>query len=147
MRSARRIEPARRAKQSKLVSLKIIPDTMSASRAQRSSDDRRRGSRHIREGREGITLHPGISPQVVTDGKIGHSEGERTEMRSARGKVVARAAQLRGFSFTEGGALSIYLAATEGTNARHSNNNLWEPRSKACRSKRERVREGKEKNR
>lgn len=37
------------------------------------------------------------------------------------------------FFLSKGGALSIYLAATGGTNVRHSNNNLWEPRSKACR--------------
>ena len=62
---------------------------------------------------------------LISQGGIPQVEREEMDQRRTSCRQQQQQASL---SFSRGGALSIYLA--RGTNA-HSNNNLWEARSKA----------------
>lgn len=65
---------------------------------------------------------------LISQGGIPQVEREEMDQRRTSCRQQQQQQASLSLSFSRGGALSIYLA--RGTNA-HSNNNLWEARSKA----------------
>lgn len=72
-------------------------------------------------------MRASVDSHLAGRNSTGRERGDGSEAHELQAATAAAGFSLS-LSFSRGGALSIYLA--RGTNA-HSNNNLWEARSKA----------------
>lgn len=73
-------------------------------------------------------MRASVDSHLAGRNSTGRERGDGSEAHELQAATAAAGLLLLSLSFSRGGALSIYLA--RGTNA-HSNNNLWEARSKA----------------